>query len=65
MRCVASKERFAVLVYFDGIATDECKIHCRMEDLKLTIKNGEYFSYKDAVKELFTDIPTTTKDDRE
>lgn len=39
-------ESFKVLVYSDGV-TKDCKIHCRVQDVKTRIKSGPYMSFMD------------------
>jgi hypothetical protein len=47
------KEKFDILVFFDG-TTDRCNIHCRIEDVRALVKQGDYFSIfdKDSLRAL-------------
>jgi hypothetical protein len=38
------KESFKILLYFDGVA-ENCLVHCRLDDVSTTVKNGEYVSF--------------------
>lgn len=47
-------ESFKVLVYSDGV-TKDCKIHCRVQDVKTRIKSGPYMSFMDFKRAALSD----------
>jgi hypothetical protein len=46
------REVFEIIVFFEG-AAGECKVRCRLSDVKIRFKSGEYLPLRDALKTAF------------